>query len=120
MSIFSGWRRRKANDELRFRRAHHLFKFERRKMMTLVHDDVAVVGHEVFHFFVAIQVLDHCDINHSRPYGLAGAGRAGTPVRRKAADLILKHVRIMFEFIDGGSSAHSRRPFGCSASVLPG
>ena len=61
--VFPGWRCRQAENIFRPCLAQNLLKRECRKMMALIHDNLPVVSDDVFYFALALQALDHRDID---------------------------------------------------------
>src|ERR1039457_3815417 len=70
MAVFSGWRRREADDVLGLDLLHDLITSECRDVMALVHDNLAVLGNEILDFALPLKALDHCHINHASTRGL--------------------------------------------------
>lgn len=71
MSVLASGRCRESNNVLRFRLAHNLLEGDGRKVVAFVDDDVPVVGHEVLHFLVAVEALNHRNIDLTSPLRLA-------------------------------------------------
>src|ERR1022692_816166 len=73
MAVFSGRRRREANDVPGLDLLHDLFKSECRDVMALVHDDMAILGDEILDFPLPLKALDHGHVNDAGTYGFATA-----------------------------------------------
>jgi len=55
---------------------HYLLKSERRKVMTFVNDDVAVIRYQIFCLAFPVKALNQCDINASGRFRFSSANLA--------------------------------------------
>jgi hypothetical protein len=63
MSVFPGERCRQTQNKPRFDLAKNPLKCNRRQMMALIHNDMAVLCNEIFHSALSVQTLDYGNIN---------------------------------------------------------
>ena len=82
VSVLSARRRGQTDNELRFDLPHDLLETEGGQVVTLIHDDVSILGNTVPHFAVTMQALKQGDIDKSLPLVLASRNLANC-VRRK-------------------------------------
>ena len=69
--VFALRRGGQAGDVTRFDLPEHLLEAHGRNVVTLVHDDVTVVGDHIVHELLSIQTLDDCNVN--QPVGTAAS-----------------------------------------------
>ena len=70
VTVFSRRRRSKTNDILSLHLLHNLLESERRDMVALVDDHMAILGDKVLHFLFPVQALNDCNIHPSSPVRL--------------------------------------------------
>ena len=71
--VLSNRRSGQTQNILCFDLAKDSFKSHGGQMMALVHDDVAIVGDEIFDISFAVQTLDHGNINHAGSLDLSAS-----------------------------------------------
>src|SRR3989338_7281253 len=65
MAVFPEGSRCQAQDIFCFNLLHHLFETKSRDMVTFVHNNLAIVLHQVLYFSLPEKTLEHGDINLS-------------------------------------------------------
>ena len=73
MTVFSGWRRRQPYNVLGLHLPHNLLECERRDVVALINNYLAVLDDKILHLFFAAQALDDRNVHASSPVQLPTA-----------------------------------------------